>query len=39
MDYKLNEKNIAAAFTCLDTVSEQPVDLELILQKLIGFKI
>ena len=31
MDYKLNEKNIAAAFTCLDTVSEQPVDLELIL--------
>ena len=31
MDFKLNEKNIATAFTCLDTVSEQPVDLDLTL--------
>lgn len=31
MEFKLEEKNIATAYTCLDTVSEQPVDLDLTL--------
>ncbi len=31
MEFKLEEKNIGTAYNCLDTASEQPVDLDLTL--------